>query len=105
LIAPGQKRREHHWDNIFRLLTDGKVNIIINLVSWGYHSFEEFSYKETEYYRDGTSVQDFIEDFSIDRRKREIEVIGRLIPYLTIANLPKTYMITLVILFLGEKNL
>lgn len=42
IVAPGQERRQDNWDDILRYIASGKIKLVINVVSWGYHSFEEY---------------------------------------------------------------
>ena len=44
LVPPGQERRlEDYWPDLYRSLAEGKSRGVINVVSWGYHSFQDYS--------------------------------------------------------------
>ncbi|AFY69592.1 hypothetical protein Pse7367_1298 [Thalassoporum mexicanum PCC 7367] len=100
IIAPGQERRENSWNDLFRLISGGQIRLIINVVSWGYHSFGEagvgFSYKYHELYQPGMDVGDFVKVYAQNRRDREINVLKKLLQYLEIADSKETILITLV---------
>ncbi len=46
IIVPGQEPRQNKWDEVFSEIIDGQINLIINVVSYGYHSFEGISYQQ-----------------------------------------------------------
>jgi len=96
IVPPGQKRRaEYSWPELYRDLVEGKSRGIINVVSWGYHSFAELQYKETKYYQEGMSESEFIEAYLQAGRDRELEAIKELTPRLIDAK-KRIWMITLV---------
>ncbi len=94
-VAPGQERRENTWDEVLRQMVDGKIKIVINVLAWGYHSFEELALEDFQYYYQGMSERDFLAAFLQDRRQRELDIIQRLDPQIAIAR-GKIRMITLV---------
>jgi GTPase SAR1 family protein len=48
LVAPGQRRRaEYTWPLLFKSLAQGDSSGVINVVSWGYHSFQKGDVEET----------------------------------------------------------
>lgn len=97
IVAPGQERREDTWDDILRLLSSGKIALVINVVSWGYHSFGAISYKEHSLYRPGATPEQFLERYLNACRDRELAVLEKIAPFLTRADRNrKTMMITLV---------
>jgi len=96
IVAPGQKRREDSWGDLLRLLSKGKIKLVINVVSYGYHSFGEFSYTQHRLFKDGMNVEEFMEEYAKDCRQRELEVLEKITPHLSITNQKKTILITLI---------
>lgn len=96
IVVPGQERREDTWDDLLRSLVSGKVKLIIHVVSWGYHSFGEFGYTQHRLYQRGMTTERFVEEYAGDRRNRELGVLRKIEPHLSIADQKKTIMITLV---------
>jgi GTPase SAR1 family protein len=96
VVAPGQERQEDTWDDLLRSLASGKVKLIIHVVAWGYHSFNEFGYMKHPLYQKGMSIDEFVAVYTTERQQRELEVLRKLQPYLSIANQKKTVMVTLV---------
>ncbi|MEM8638200.1 MAG: hypothetical protein AAGG51_05165 [Cyanobacteria bacterium P01_G01_bin.54] len=96
IVAPGQSRREDTWDDLLRSLANGKIKLVIHVVSWGYHSFGEFGYTEHRLYRNGMSLEEFLIEYTEDHRNRELAVLKKIEPHLSIADQKKTIMITLV---------
>ena len=96
VVAPSQKRREDTWDDLLRSLADGKIKLIIHVVSFGYHSFGEFSYTQHRLYQNGMTIQEFLEVYTDDCRNRELDVLKRIEPHISIADQKKTIFITLV---------
>ena len=96
IVAPGQERREDTWDDLLRNLMAGKVKLIIHVVAWGHHSFGSLSYKQHKLYRSGMSLPDFVAVYTAERQRRELDVLRKLDPHVSIANQKKTIMITLV---------
>jgi GTPase SAR1 family protein len=102
IVAAGQARREQTWDDFLRSLVGGKIKLIIHVVSWGYHSIGEASYagessyKQHVLYKNGMNSDDFIEAYAKDCRSRELDVLRKIVPHLSIADQRKTVLITLV---------
>lgn len=96
IVAPGQKRREDTWDDLLRTLVGGKIKLIIHVVSWGYHSFGEFSYTQHQLYQSGMTLEEFLREYAAVCRNRELDVLRRIEPHLSIADQRKTIVITLV---------
>jgi hypothetical protein len=96
IVAPGQKRREDTWDDLLRTLVGGKIKLIIHVVSWGYHSFGEFSYTQHRLYQSGMTLEEFLREYAAVCRNRELDVLRRIEPHLSIADQRKTIVITLV---------
>jgi len=95
LVPPGQPRRDYTWTELFQNLSSGDIQGVINVVSAGYHSFNELSYKETKSYQQGMSVDGFVQAYTEASMQRELDVIERLTPRLCDAK-AKIWMITLV---------
>lgn len=75
-VAPGQKTRvDRHWPELFKSLSAGKALGLINIVSYGYHSFEIDSIQDSISYRQGMSNADFLEAYASDRRDIELELL------------------------------
>jgi hypothetical protein len=96
VVAPGQERREDTWDDLLLSLASGKVKLIIHVVAWGHHSFRESSYTNHHLYKAGMSTDEFIAVYTLAQQQRELEILRKLQPHLTIVNQKKTVMITLV---------
>jgi GTPase SAR1 family protein len=96
VVVPGQERRQDNWHDILRMIAVGKIQLIIHVVSWGYHSFGEISYTNHRLYQSGMTVEEFVEEYTKDRRRRELDVLEHIAPQLSIAGSKKTIMITLV---------
>lgn len=96
IVAPGQERREDSWDDCLRLINSGKVRLVINIVSWGYHSFREISYQQHRLYQDNMTVAHFLEEYTQDCRQREINVLEKIKESLSLADQKQTILITLV---------
>ncbi len=97
IVAPGQERRHDKWDDLMRDLSGGKYSLIIHVVSWGYHSLGGvFSYAGHPLYQTGMTPEQFIEEYTKDCRKRELEVLKKIVPHLSIANQKRTVLVTLI---------
>src|SRR5207253_9894266 len=80
LVPPGQERRiESYWPELYQQLVQGKSRGIINIVSWGYHSFE-LAMKDTGYFKSGMNENDFLTAYLQAKRQRELEIIRELAP-------------------------
>lgn len=77
-------------------MVGGKIKLIIHVVSWGYHSFEEFSYTQHRLYQSGMTLEEFLREYAAVCRNRELDVLRRIEPQLSIADQRKTIVITLV---------
>lgn len=96
IVAPGQERRQDNWDELLRALAVGKFKLIINVVAWGYHSFGSLSYKQHKLYKDGMTIDEFMDKYSEEFRKRELDVLRKIEPHLSISKQKKTILVTLV---------
>jgi len=96
IVLPGQERRQDEWHETLRFVASGKVSLIIHIVSWGYHSFGEISYTKHESYQSGMTPQQFVEDYAMNCREKELNILKKIEPFLAIADQKKTILITLV---------
>jgi hypothetical protein len=76
LIPPGQVRRTDSWTKLYQLLATGKSRGVINVVSWGLHSFSGLAFEETNVFAPGMSSDVFIERWAEQGRVREIDFLG-----------------------------
>lgn len=96
IVPPGQeRRREDYWPELYRSLAQGRSGGIINIVSWGYHSFERLGYADTKYFQAGMSEEEFLVEYLKDRRAVELKGLRELIPRIQDAK-KNVWMITLV---------
>ena len=90
IVVPGQeRRRENSWDALLRTISQGKVSLIINVVSWGYHSFGAFSYQQSPLYQSGMTVLEFLEIYTEEYRQEELQVLTKIAPHLSVADSKK----------------
>jgi energy-coupling factor transporter ATP-binding protein EcfA2 len=96
LVAPGQRRREHAWDEMLGMIASGKVNGVVNVTAYGYHSLEGLaSYKEHRAFAAGMTRQQFLRLFLEFGREEEIKQLERLVPAL-VRSPEKLWFLTLV---------
>jgi len=96
LVFPGQSERaDFRWQPFFEQLVRGKVRGVINVVSWGYHSFPEIGYKEHKCYQEGMSIEDFMEVYLHERRQVEISLLKQVVAHLKNSQ-GKIWMLTFV---------
>jgi energy-coupling factor transporter ATP-binding protein EcfA2 len=96
LIVPGQKPRQDKWDEVLSEMIDGHINLIINVVSYGYHSFEDINYQSHPLYQVGMSEKIFAATYTENRRIREVEALQAMESHLKITKNKKVLMLTLV---------
>jgi len=83
LVAPGQRRREHAWDELLGMMATGTVNGIINVTAYGYHSLEGLaSYKEHRAFVPGMTKPRFLQLFPEFGRDEEIRQLESPVPAL-----------------------
>lgn len=87
LVAPGQAlRRRRTWPALLRDLTTGRSCGIINVVAYGYHSFEgELSYKELPAFEKGMTAKQFTARYIMEKQRAELDVLRELQAYLVSA--------------------
>jgi GTPase SAR1 family protein len=97
LVPPGQERFRLDWTNLFRLLSAGKAGGVINVASYGYHSFEGLSYRNITLPGVNTSgtIAEFVTSYTENRRQYELDYLRLLAPRLMDAD-SDIWMITLV---------
>ncbi|MGB7417309.1 MAG: hypothetical protein WA902_24145 [Thermosynechococcaceae cyanobacterium] len=96
LIAPGQiERVERHWPTLLSKVGEGECFGLINVVSWGYHSFAIRSITEHTLYQPGTSAIEFMEVYATARRQVEMDLLLRIADGLVNLNHP-IWMLTIV---------
>jgi energy-coupling factor transporter ATP-binding protein EcfA2 len=89
IVVPGQERRQDSWDDLLRTISQGKISLIINVVSWGYHSFGELSYQQSSLYKSGITNQEFLEVYTEEHRQEELQALTKITPHLSIADSKK----------------
>jgi len=103
IVPPGQDwRRDIYWQELYEILRESRSVGVVNIVSWGYHAFEDHSYKETQYYRKlrehtnkEISKEQFLSEFLKRGREEDIVIIKELTPRLI--DIKKDFwMVTLV---------
>lgn len=96
LVPPGQgRRRPHHWPELYRNLARGRAAGIINVVAWGYHSFEGLSYRDLNLYQPGMSIEGFLGTYLAEMRRVELDALKEIAPHLNAAP-GRLWMITLI---------
>jgi uridine kinase len=88
LVLPGQS---DFWGEELKKIANNQVDLLINVVSYGYHSINQFDYRSLLGYKQGMMVS-----YMEGKQLIEIELLHQLKPYLSIANRKKVLMITLV---------
>jgi len=79
-IAPGQKTRiDQYWPHLYDLINANKVQGLIYLCSYGYHSIADIdNYKQTKYYKKGMTKAKFLEVYFKKKRNEEIKILKTL---------------------------
>jgi energy-coupling factor transporter ATP-binding protein EcfA2 len=98
IAAPGQEGfREDQWPDLHRMLASGKAGAVINVLSGGYESIGELSYKETSLFRKDAnqSQEQFLAAHIAEQREKELAVITDLAHHIKTAE-QKIWMLTLV---------
>lgn len=88
LVAPGQASRvERHWPSLLARVADGRSVGVVNVVSYGHHSFGErwggSSLTKHDLYRDGMTEGEFAEAYGAGMRAREVTMLHSLVAGLT----------------------
>lgn len=96
LVAPGQTSRAHTWDELRAMLRVGQIAGVINVTSYGYHSFQAGgAWQEDRAYRPGMTVADFMAAYLPARRQVEIDQLGQLAEDLRLSP-NKVWLLTLI---------
>jgi hypothetical protein len=97
LVPPGQERRleERPQVELRRRIAAGDAVGVINVVSYGYHSFAEIGFERHKLYQPGMSPEEFLKVYIAARRRDEMRALEALKPYLTAAP-SRVWMLTLV---------
>lgn len=96
LVGPGQEdRARRHWPGLYEAVVSGRSLGILNVVSYGYHSFTPESYKSLPHYTNGMGVEAFMQVYCAHRRDVEVEMLRRIVAGLSAAR-KDFWMITLV---------
>jgi hypothetical protein len=80
MVLPGQPGA---WNQSLREIANNQVNLIINVVAYGYHSISQTS-------------QEFISSYLDTKRKLELDLLNHLTPHLSVASNSRIVMMTLV---------
>jgi hypothetical protein len=91
-VLQGQPR---FWTEALRKIANNQVNLIINVVAYGYHSIG-LDYQNLPSYRPGATPKEFLDAHVKDRRIIEIDLLDQLVPHLSVASNSKIVMMTLV---------
>jgi GTPase SAR1 family protein len=92
LVLPGQST---FWNEALRKIANNQVNLIINIVAYGYQSGLT-DYQNLPSYQQGATPEEFLEAYTKDKRRLEIDLLDQLIPHLKVASNSKIVMMTLV---------
>lgn len=96
LVGPGQiQRADRHWPELFRNIVTGTSFGVINVVSYGYHSFAIRSYKEHDEFEVGMNESAFMSKYIEARRVIELEMLRRVLDGLSATDKP-LWLVTLV---------
>lgn len=97
LDAPGQARRvDRSWPELFLQVNTGRAKCIVNVVSYGFHSFTQpTSYKSHDCYVPRMGVQQFVAEYTKHRRESEIDLLEKTLAGLSAVTTP-IWFITVV---------
>ncbi len=96
-VAPGQVNRiDRYLPDLIKKVNEGKAHGMINVVSYGYHSFMGLSYKQHDLFEEGMETADFMKVFLSARRNIELEMLDKIINSLKTSSLSSFFMITLI---------
>ena len=95
-VVPGQRARiDKHWPEQYRRLAADAAVGLLNVVSYGYHSFEIHSPIESRVWNDGMTMGDFEAAYTNERRGVELQMLSQLISGLS-AVTKKLWMVTII---------
>jgi energy-coupling factor transporter ATP-binding protein EcfA2 len=93
VVLPGQLKE---WNDSLKQMANNKVNLVINTVSYGYHSINQIDYQTLSFYRTGTPIKTLMNAYTDSQRSLEMEYLKYIIPYLSLAGNAQIAMMTLV---------
>jgi hypothetical protein len=93
LVLPGQDR---FWGEELKKIANNQVDLLINVVSYGYHSIGPIEYQNLLGYQPGMTPREAIIPHRQGKLAIELELLRKLTPHLSIASKRKILMITLV---------
>ncbi|PZN77065.1 MAG: hypothetical protein DM484_15310 [Candidatus Methylumidiphilus alinenensis] len=89
LVAPGQLERiDRSWPLLIEEISAGRAPLILNIVSFGLHSFSIPSYTELDVYTSGQTPAQFMTVYSSSRRAIEFKLFADLLSALRHVNHP-----------------
>jgi hypothetical protein len=93
LVLPGQSE---FWGEELKKIASNRVDLLINVISYGYHSVSQFDYRNLLGYKQGMTPNEMMISHMKGTQLIEIELLHELKPHLSVANKKKVLMITLV---------
>ena len=79
VVVPGQiSDFEYNWKHHINDIVNGKCFGLINIVSYGYHSFCLETFKDHDLYKKDMSVDDFVDVYTEHRRNHEIDLLKKI---------------------------
>jgi hypothetical protein len=99
LVAPGQPGFLNEWDELLRRIANSQIDLIINVVAYGYHSFAgvgQLNYQAHPDYQQGMTVKEFVAVYTEKNRARELGLLNKVAPPLSLVHKKRTVMITLI---------
>jgi GTPase SAR1 family protein len=84
------------WGEELRKIADNQIDLVINVVSFGYHSIGRIEYQNLLGYQMGMTAREMLDVHINDKKVVELELLNKITPYLSIASKKKILMITLV---------
>ncbi|MBU0692917.1 hypothetical protein KKH18_14030, partial [bacterium] len=77
-VVPGlDAYTKEDWDNLRKDVESGKIDALLNVVSYGYHEFREpRNYKAHSIFAEGMTKKKFVSDYTDKRRNTEIAHLG-----------------------------
>jgi energy-coupling factor transporter ATP-binding protein EcfA2 len=99
LVVPGQAGFVNQWDEPLRKIANSQIDLIINVVSYWYHSFTisgYTSYLNHSDYQLGMTADNFVAVYSQNNRELEMKLLNKIAPSLSLAHEKKVVIITLV---------
>jgi ABC-type cobalamin/Fe3+-siderophores transport system ATPase subunit len=80
IVAPGQSTRIiNQWPELYQLILNNKVKLIINVVAFGYHDFAIDNYKDHSAFENGMNKKQFMENYTNYCKSLEVDGLEILI--------------------------